>query len=60
MDGDPFNCSSILMASILRFRKQLLKRCFTRSLTFCMRKYEQPHKVANSVKTIELNFLTGS
>ena len=60
MDNDPFDCFNILMANVLWFRKQLLKRYFTRSLTFCMRKYEQPHKVDNSVKTIELYLLTGS
>lgn len=60
MNDSPFNGFNALVASILRFRKQLLERSLIRSLTFCMPEFEQPNKLANSHQIIELTLLTGS
>lgn len=60
MGDDRFNGLSTLITSILLFRKLLLKRSFTRSLTSCMDKFEQPCQLAKALQVIALILLTGS
>lgn len=60
MDDGPFSGFSILTVSALLFRKKLLERSFTRSLTSCMDKFEQSYKLNKVLQVIALILLTGS